>query len=348
MSGTTGAVIGARLTRRRLLAVGGTAALTGICPAISSATLSRITVAANPAGTNFNVIGGGLAKLLQETLGIPSIVRPYSGSSVYLPLLERGEVTLGINGSIDAFVAYAGEPPYRVPLEHLRVLMAVYPLEYMYWVRASSGMRSIDDLRGKRVVLDYRSLVVLGRLNRAILATAGLGEGDVEAVTVAGLVEGARALLEGRVDAVATGYQLPVVRQTHVGVSGGIRFLTMGRDEAALARSLPGGSVTTLAPDDLSVGIDRPIRTAVYDTYLTTGTHVGAEDAYAIVSAVHTHWAELQRDYALLRTVSASEHAPAETPVPYHEGAVRFYREEGLWGASHEAHRAALFGTSGA
>lgn len=333
------------LTRRRVLGLGGATALLGFLPRPGHARLARITVAANPAGTNFNVIGGGFAKLLQETLGIPSIVRPYAGSSVYLPLLERGEVTLGINGGIDAFVAFTGEPPYRARLRHLRVLMAVYPLEYMYWVRASSGIERIEDLAGKRVVLDYRSLVVLGRLNRAILATAGLTEDDVEAVTVAGLVEGARALSEGRVDAVPTGYQLPIVRQTHVGIPGGIRFLTMGRDEGALERTLPGASVTTLAPDALSVGIDRPIRTAVYDTYLTTGTHLDVDDAYAIVSTIHGHWAELKHSYPLLANVSAAAHAPAKAPVPYHAGAVQFYREAGLWSSAHEARQAELLGT---
>jgi uncharacterized protein len=332
------------ITRRSVLALALSGALADIAPRIGAAALARITIAANPPGTNFNVIGGGLAKLLHETLGIPSIVRPYAGSSVYLPLLERGEVTLGINGGIDAFVAFMGEPPYRARLKNLRVLMAVYPLEYMYWVRASSGMHRVEDLKGKRVVLDYRSLVVLGRLNRAILATGGLTEADVEPVTAAGLVEGARALLEGRADAVPTGYQLPIVRQTHVGISGGIRFLTMGGDESALARTMPGATVTTLAPDRLSVGIDRPIRAAVYDTYLTTGVHLAAADAYAIVGAVYAHWTELQRDYPLLGSVRASDQAPAASPIPYHAGAVRFLREAGMWSPAHDANQERLLG----
>jgi uncharacterized protein len=333
------------LTRRRAVALLLLAGGVGFAPRRGSAALARITIAANPAGTNFNVIGGGFAKLLQETLGIPSIVRPYAGSSVYLPLLQRGEVTLGINSSIDAFVAFTGEPPYHSRLSNLRALMAVYPLAYMYWCRERSGMRRIEDLKGKRVVLDYRSLVVLGRLNRAILATGGLTESDIEPVTVAGLVEGARAVLEGRADAVAMGYQLPIVRQTHVGISGGLRFLTMGNDEAKVAEVMPGAGVITLSPDQLSVGIDAPIRTAVYDTYLASGTHLTADDTQAIVSTLHTHWSELQRSYALLAGVRAADAAPVAAPMPYHAGAIRFFKEIGLWSSAHEENQKRLLGS---
>src|SRR5690606_17749158 len=115
-------------------------------------------------------------KALQEALGIQSIVRPYAGSSVYVPLLHRGEIALGINSSIDSYLAFAGQPPYAAAMSNLRALLSAYPLEYMFWVRASSGLVRVDDLRGRRVVLNYRGLVPLDRLNRAILATAGLTE----------------------------------------------------------------------------------------------------------------------------------------------------------------------------
>jgi hypothetical protein len=112
----------------------------------------------------------------------------------------------------------------------------------MFWVRASGPIRRIEDLRGRPVVLNYRSLVPLDRLNRAVLATAGLGEGDVETVTAAGLPEGARLVAEGRAEAVAMGYRLPLVKQTHVSLPGGLRFLQLGDDESKVAELMPGGA----------------------------------------------------------------------------------------------------------
>src|SRR5690606_19698651 len=207
--------------RRQVVAAGATWPLT-MLPGAVSAALRRVTIGANPAGTNFNVIAGGFAQLIQRRLGIPSIVRPYAGSSAYVPLLHRGEITLGINAGIDSYLAFRGEPPYGAPMTRIRALMAVYPLGYAYWVKASSGLRRLEDLRGRRVVLNYRSLVQLSRLNRAILASAGLREQDVEVVTAAGLPEGASLVAEGRADAVAMGYRLPLVLQMQATIPGGL------------------------------------------------------------------------------------------------------------------------------
>lgn len=327
---------------RRSLLIGGLAAALASTSRRAFGQVRRITIGANPAGTNFNLVAGGFAKTLQESLGIPSIVRPYSGSSVYIPLLHRGEITLGINSSIDSYLSFAGEAPYRAAMTNLRGLMSVYPLAYMYWVRASSGLRRVEDLRGRRVVLDYRGLVPLGRLNRAILATGGLGESDVIPVTAAGLPEGARIVVEGRADAVAMGYQLPLVAQTHAALNGGLRFVAMGGDESRVAAMMPGAGVITVLPGHQVVGIDEPTRLAVYDTYLNAGVHIADEDAFRIIAALYAAWEDLRRDYAVLAPVETATLAPANPPLPYHNGAIAYLRETGRWTAAHDENQARL------
>lgn len=328
--------------RRTVLKAGWGALLGAASP--SWAQLNRITIGANPAGTNFNVIAGGFAKLLQESLGVPSIVRPYSGSSVYIPLLERGEITLGINSSIDSYLSYTGQAPYPVRMRNLRGLMAVYPLGYMYWARAGSEFRRVGDLRGARVVLDYRGLFVLDRLNRAILATAGLSEADVSARSAAGLPEGARLVADGRADAVAMGYRLPLVKQMHASIPGGLRFLAMGDDIDKVHDLMPAAWVETVTPDATDVGMSGPTQVAMYDTYLNGAARLAEEDAYRIVAAIHGHWNELQASYGLLATVSADAIAPANQPHPYHAGAVAYFRDAGLWSAAHEENQSRLLG----
>ena len=324
------------MLNRRSFVAGAVAASVAACAPVDGR-IGRITIGANPAGTNFNLVAGGFAKALQESLGVPSIVRPYSGSSVYIPMLQRGEITLGINSSIDSYLSFTGQAPYAAPMTRLRALMSVYPLGYMYWVRASSGMRRVEDLRGKRVVLNYRGLVPLDRLNRAILATAGLSEADVVQVTAAGLPEGARIVNEGRADAVAMGYRLPLVLQMHASISGGLRFLTMGRDEGKVAELMPGAGVITVSPDAGTVGIGAPTRLAVYDTYLNTGLHLSERDGHRIVGALHAAWQDLRRDYGVLSEVEPLALAPAAPPHPYHAGAAAFFRDAGLWTDAHEA-----------
>ena len=269
-------------------------------------------------------------------------VKPFSGSSVYLPMLQRGEVALGLNTNIDGYLSYRGLPPYSTPMTNLRTLGMVFPLNITFMVRADSDLYRIEDLRGQRVVVRFRANVALEQLHRGILATAGLDFDDVEAMTVAGLGEAATALREGRADAVPIGIGTALGMETNASLSDGIRYLTMGQNEARLAEVMPGTRVVTIEPGANSVGISDPIRVSSVPDMLNTGVHMSDEQAYLIVSTIHTNWDALREDVSLIADIPAEDLAPADNMHPYHPGAVRYYREVGLWTDAHEQNQAAL------
>jgi TRAP transporter TAXI family solute receptor len=302
----------------------------------------QITIASNPAGTNVYTVAGGLAKLIQERSGLRATIRPFSGSSVYLPMLQRGEVALGLNTNIDGYLSYRGLPPYSTPMTNLRTLGMVFPLNITFMVRADSDLYRIEDLRGQRVVVRFRANVALEQLHRGLLATAGLDFDDVEAMTVAGLGEAATALREGRADAVPIGIGTALGMETNAALSDGIRYLTMGQNEARLAEVMPGTRVVTMEPGANSVGIADPIRVSSVPDMLNTGVHMSDEQAYLIVSTIHTNWDALREDVSLIADIPAEDLAPADNMHPYHPGAVRYYREVGLWTDAHEQNQAAL------
>ena len=77
----------------------------------------QLTIGTNPVGTGYHTVGSGMAALLTEQIGIPVVVQPFSGSSVYIPLLQEGEVTMGFVSSLDAGGAYrGGQGPSHVRL----------------------------------------------------------------------------------------------------------------------------------------------------------------------------------------------------------------------------------------
>src|SRR5690606_14220834 len=167
-------------------------------------------------------------------------------SSVYLPMLQRGEITFGLNTGIDSYLSFSGRPPYPEPMDRLRAVGVMFPLPIMYMVRAESGLTRIEDLRGRRVVIAFRANAALEQLHTAMLATGGLTPNDVTPVVVAGLPDAMRMLTEGRADAVPTGLDTALSLQVHSSVPGGVRYLTMGEDEAKLAAGMPGAAPVTV------------------------------------------------------------------------------------------------------
>ena len=310
----------------------------------AEAQLRRIAVGSNPAGTNYYVVASGIAKLLQDETGIPSTVRPFSGSSVYMPMLQRGEIALGINTQIDSLVAYTAQEPYTAAMSNLRLVAAMMPLRDNLMVRADSGMTRIEDLRDRRVVVAIRSNVALERWHWSLLSSGGLGRDDIDMVSVASLPDGVRLLTEGRVDAAPIGIATALARQAEATIPGGIRFLGVGSDEARLTESVPGAHVDLITSDTAAVGVPKPTRLGRFATYLNTGAHLSDDDAYLIASTIHQQWETLRRDYALLAPVAADAIVPSDSPHPYHPGAARYFQEAGLWTDAHERNQMRALG----
>ena len=306
------------------------------------AQLQRVIIGTNPAGTHSYVAAGAIAKLVQSERGIQSIIRPFSGSSVYMPLLHRGEITLGLNTNIDSYLAYEALDPYSVSLSNVRLLTRVFPLYIMYMVRGDSETYRIEDLRGQRVVVSVRANPSLEALYRAILATGGLSSEDIEGVTVGGLPDGARMLTEGRVDAVAIGVDTALSLQAHATINGGIRYLTMGQDESRLTETMPGSKVSPAPHGPVTEGLTVLPRVAEISHDVNTGTHLSEEDGYLLAQTIYEHWQTLRDGYSMFSEVPPEGLAPVDSPIPYHAGAVRYFKEVGLWTDAHEQNQAAL------
>jgi TRAP transporter TAXI family solute receptor len=302
------------------------------------AELKSITIGSNPAGSAYFLLAGGFAKLFQEKLKIRSTAQPHAGSSVYLPLMDRGEITLGLNSSLDAGLAFNAKPPYDTATKKVRAIARVWILPYCYMAKEDSGIKSVADLKGKKVVVKVKTNVSLAQANTVILSTAGLGPGDVAAVDSGGVVEGINMVVEGRADAATVALTMPAMRKAHATVPGGLRILSLGSkaNDQFMNDGMSGLYTMNVKPSNVLPFVREPTTIAAFDSYLNAGTTVDDATAYAMAKALHENWAQLQKDYAPLRGTKQTALVPANNPIPYHPGAVKYWKEVGLWAADNE------------
>ncbi len=320
--------------RGLLMAAGALAVLAISAPAQAQTT--RITIGTNAAGTLYNQVGNYLATLIQKDTGAQTTTRPFAGTSVYLPLLHRGEVDFGLNSSLDSQTAYLGHDEYKTPLKNLRGAVLIARAYYGFYVKASSGLETIEQLKGKPVVMRYRAIASFDRVNEAVLETAGLNKNDVKGVTMSGIPDTIRGLVEGRVDSGAVVIGIPALREANAAVSGGLRVLKLGPNLKAVEK-LAGFTAVMLKPSPAFVGIDKPMEVVRFDVFLNTGAKVPADAVYKVVKIVHQNWKELQKNIPALRAIPASALVPTNFGHPYHDGAIRYFKEAGLWTPAHQA-----------
>lgn len=304
----------------------------------ADAKLKRLTIGSNPAGSTYFLLAGGFAKLFQTKMGVRSTGQPHAGSSVYLPLMDKGEITLGLNSSLDSGLAYNGKKPYKGAMKNVRSIARIWILPYAYMVKENSGIKTVADLKGKRVVVKFKTNVSLAQLNKTILSTAGLSESDVTSVDSGGVVSGIKMVVEGRVDATTVALAMPHMRKAHASVPGGLRIVSLGpkaTDEYMNAGM--AGSYTKIAkPTKRWPFVRGTTKIAAFDTYLNSGTTVKNEDAYAMAKTIYENWAQMQKDYPPLRGTKLNALIPANNPIPYHPGAAKYYKEVGLWSGANQ------------
>lgn len=321
-------------TRREFLAAGA-ALLAATNGALAQS--GRISIATNPAGTLYYQLGGGFAKLLNEKLGVQAIVQPYAGTSAYLPLIESGEVTMALSSTLDAGGAYRGEQG-RSSMLKLRSLARMFPLRYALLVRKDSPIRKVADLRGRRVVLNFKANVGLNPLNHAVLATAGLTEKDVVPTDVAGIPQGVRGVVEGTTDGTWVAVGIPVVKEAHASV--GIRYVDLSGPnftEKFLGSRVQGLFPITVKPAPNLPEVSEAIQVVGYDIFMMVSADMPAERARSILGVLHEGFPGLQNDYPALRAGDVKRIASATNTVPFHPAAIDYYRSKGLWSAQNDA-----------
>lgn len=326
-----------------VLAVAAVVILYGIGASDRAQAQQRITIGTNPQGSLYYVVGGGIAKILSEELGRRATTQPYAGSSVYLPLVDSGEVTLGLISSLDGGRSYRGEG--SEPTRNLRTIARLWPLSYAYVTRADSDIRTIQDLAGKRVVVEIRANAALAAANRAMLASGGLSEDDVESVDIGNLPQGIEGLIEDTLDATAIAVGIPLTRQAHASISGGIRYVALDGENATdafLEEQLPGLFTTVVEPSDARPGVQEPTKVTGFDVFLIGSAEISDEEAAELARTVHEHFDTLREDYPPLRSAQADEVAAATNTVPYHPGAIAYFKEQGLWSEANEEREARL------
>jgi TRAP transporter TAXI family solute receptor len=211
-------------------------------------------------------------------------------------------------------------------------------------VRASSGIKTIADLKGKRIVTHIKSNVSLRQLKRTILATAGMTFNDIIPVEAGGLGQNINKVVEGRADAAITALRIPVFRKAHVSIPGGAQILALGpkaTDEFMSSRT-PGSRTFTTKPAKGNVGVNAVTKIAAFDSYVNVGSQISNEEAYTLIKTMHPNWKELQKPLRVLRGLKPNQIAPPGNVIPYHPGAVKYYKEAGVWTAANDKRDAEL------
>jgi uncharacterized protein len=316
-----------------LRAVGITAVAALSIAASSPASAQVYGVATGKQGFFAYSVGAAVSKVAANN-GLSLRVQPYGGTSAYVPAVNVNEVQFGIVNELETNYAVTGRAIYNnKPNKNLRVVSIMNPLYSVLFVRKDSPIKTIADLKGKRVPSDFVSQRVLDILMQGALANGGLSYNDVQKVPVPNVVGGANEFAQGKVDAFIFALGAGKVAEIDAKV-GGLRVLPADPSPAAIARTrkfIPVGYTTTLQPARARVGIATPTVVYAYDLLLLTNDKVPEDAVYKLTKALHDNKKALAEAFRPLAGFQPGHMAKDMGPVTFHAGAIKYYKEIGAW-----------------
>ena len=235
----------------------------------------------------------------------------------YSMALQSGNADIALLYSDTAYLAFAGELDGR-RYDQLRGVAELDPVPLYIIVRGGSSIRTVDDLRGQRVSLGARGS-----------STALTGGIALEALGITvttsheSYPEAAAKLSEGALDAVFAIGNYPPNRFQEV-LRHGARILSLSEPTIArLHRRHP--FVRGIVIPRTESG-DTPALTIAVDRLLVCRSGLDERVVYEVTKAFFKALPDLSLIYAPLRQMNAED--ALATPIPLHEGAARYYREQ--------------------
>ena len=331
-----------KINRRGALMGGLCATLCGLPAAAQDITLFRIGTGGT-AGTNYP-IGGLIANATSNppgsrtcadggSCGVPGLVAiavASNGSIDNVDSIAGGSIQSGFVQSDVAYWAFNGSGIYegRPKVAVLRAIASLYPQSFHLVARKDAGIKSVRDLKGKRVSLDEPGSGTLVN-TRLILAAYGMTEKDIEAEYLRPQ-QSADKFRDGALDAFFIGSGWPEGAIAELAATNGIDLVPINGPEAQGLIKKYGFFAADEIPDGTYKNV-AGVKTVSVNAIWVTSNKQSDELICNITAALWNANTRrlLDSGHAKGRTIRL-ESALQGLGIPLHAGAQKFYAEKGL------------------
>ncbi len=287
-------------------------------------------------GSSFYSVGTAVSSVMQQKAGLAARVQPMSGPSVYLPILNRGEVDFAVASALDVVNSYTGIDAFvGHPNSDIRVVAAVFVIPTGIAVRNDSPAKAIKDLKGVRMPTQFTAQASMRSNQNAMLAMGNISTADMKPYPVANYLKGIEALGENKVDAAMVCVGCAQASEINVALAshGGLRFISLPDTPdavAAMQKIFPSAYIKVFQPTQGVAGIAEPTTLMHFSGFLLASAKTPDDVVYRTAKALFENKSMLESATVYLKSFDPNMMAEANV-VPYHPGAEKFYREAGQW-----------------
>ncbi|NYZ12187.1 TAXI family TRAP transporter solute-binding subunit [Azospirillum sp. RWY-5-1] len=306
-------------------------AVCGVCvlAALPARAEQFVTVLTGGTSGVYYPLGVALSNLYGKVIADSKVTVQATKASVEnLNLLQagRGEIAFTLGDSLSQAWKGDEEAGFKAKLTKLRTIGAIYPNYIQIVATKDSGIKTLADLKGKRVSVGApKSGTELNA--RAIFGAAGMKYGDFAKTEYLPFGESVDLMKNRQLDATLISAGLGVAAIRDLSTTQDITIVSVPEetvkkvgDETFVSETIPAGTYK---------GQDEAVRTAAVRNYLVTHSGVSDDIAYAMTKATYENLEALTAAHAAAKGIKFDA-SVTKSPVPLHPGAEKYFKEKGM------------------
>jgi TRAP transporter TAXI family solute receptor len=318
---------------RRMLALVGVVALAAGCGGEGSGSGSeggggRLSIATGGTSGVYFVYGGGLAKVISSNLdGYKATAETTSASVDNLILIKDGGSDIAFTLADTALDAVEGREAFKEKVP-MRVLAQIYDNYTQVVAKAGSGIKTIEDLKGKRVSVgapNSGTEIIADR----VLEAAGMDPKDDIKRQGLGVEESVQAMKDGSIDAFFWSGGLPTGAITDLVTSQKITLLDTTVYTDKLVQEFGDVYRNDTIPKGTYKGVGKDVPTIAVPNYLVVSEKMDDKLAHDLTKLLFDRKQDLVAVHPEAKNLDPKKGAEVIAPIELHPGAKRYFDEQG-------------------
>ena len=277
--------------------------------------------------------GGAICRLVNKgskNHGVRCSVESTAGSVYNINTIRTGDLDMGVAQSDWQFHAYHGSSKFKSKgaFKELRAVFSVHAEPVSIVARKDSGVKTVDDLVGKRVNIGNPgsdTSAIWGVMWDAM----GKSNDDLKLAVQMKSAKTPSALCDNKIDAFFWMVGNPAVLNKEATTNCDAVFVTV--DNAAIAKLVKEKPFYRRAtiPGGMYRGNPQDIRTFGLGVTFVSSTRSSPDTVYAVVKSVFDNFAQFTNLHPVFATLKESEMIKDALSAPLHDGAIKYYKERG-------------------
>ena len=292
----------------------------------------NLSIATGGTGGVYYPMGGGLAAVLSSKVPGMSATAEVTGGSVdNLKLVGSGKPYVAFSMADAAKDATSGADKFKDKPIDVKALLILYPNLMHVVTVESTGIKSMKDLKGKRVSTGSPGSATEVMAFR-LLEAAGLDKDkDVKRERLS-VAESVNAVKDRKIDAFFWVGGLPTAAVTDLANSPGMKIVMVDTAAEVPAMNKKYGNLyfPSVITKQTYSGMNKDNNVAAVANLLVVNASMPDDEAYKIVKAIFDNQLDLVRSHAEYRNVKLDAQKANATPIAYHPGALKYFKEKGV------------------